>query len=101
MSGGGARPLVDEPDETFTEPSAAATQPNDNIYGPSENLGQLSGTDFTALGQSHPHGQPGVVQPVGERPRIADPSAVDLDQLGSEVVRQGVLRSLHAHQSGP
>jgi hypothetical protein len=50
MSGGGGQLLIDEPDETFTEPSAAATQPNDNIYGPSENLGQLSGTDFTALG---------------------------------------------------
>ncbi|HEV8001059.1 MAG TPA: hypothetical protein VGP63_14330, partial [Planctomycetaceae bacterium] len=50
MSGGGPQQLIDEPEETFTEPSAAATQANDNIFGPSENAGQMSGTDFAALG---------------------------------------------------
>lgn len=47
---GGVKSLVDEPDETVTEPSAAAQQPNDNIFGASENTIQLSGGDFSALG---------------------------------------------------
>ena len=47
---GGSKQLVDEPDETFTEPSAAAQQPNDSIFGASENAIQLSGQDFTTLG---------------------------------------------------
>jgi hypothetical protein len=56
MSGGGAYALppglIDEPDETFTEPSAAATQPNDSIFGPGENVVQLQGTDFTSFSGS-------------------------------------------------
>ncbi len=50
MSAGGPQLLVDEPDETFTEPSAAATQTSDNIFGASESSLQYSGTDFSALG---------------------------------------------------
>jgi hypothetical protein len=52
MSGGGAQFLIDEPDETFLEPSAAATQPNDNIFGPGESTVQFQGTDFTNFGSS-------------------------------------------------
>ncbi len=50
VPGGGPKLLVDEPDETWTEPFAAATQPNDNIFGASENAIQLSSGDFSALG---------------------------------------------------
>jgi hypothetical protein len=52
MSGGGAQLLVDEPEETFTEPSAAATQTSDNIFSPAENVLQLQGSDFTTFGSS-------------------------------------------------
>ncbi|HEV8071933.1 MAG TPA: hypothetical protein VGP76_29735 [Planctomycetaceae bacterium] len=50
MAGGGAQLLIDDADETFTEPSAAATQPNDNIFGAGENVLQLQGSDFQTFG---------------------------------------------------
>ncbi len=50
VPGGSGKLLVDEPDETWTEPSAAAQQPNDNIFDASENAIQLSGGDYSALG---------------------------------------------------
>ncbi len=50
VPGFGSQFLVDETEETYTEPSAAATQTNDAIFGASENALQYSGTDFTALG---------------------------------------------------
>ncbi|HET6327406.1 MAG TPA: hypothetical protein VFG04_22180 [Planctomycetaceae bacterium] len=52
MSGGGGQLLVDEPDETYTEPSAVATQPNDQTFGPGEMVLALNGTDFTSFGSS-------------------------------------------------
>jgi len=50
MAGGGAQLLIDDADETFTEPSAAATQPNDIIFGAGENVLQLQGSDFQTFG---------------------------------------------------
>lgn len=50
MPGGGAQLLVDDTDETWTEPAQVAQQPNDNTFGPSENNIQLSSGDFTKLG---------------------------------------------------
>jgi hypothetical protein len=52
MTGGGAQLLVDEPDETFTEPSAVATQPDDNTYSPADNTLHLQGTDWQSFGGS-------------------------------------------------
>jgi hypothetical protein len=50
MQGGGQQYLIDEPDETFTEPALAATQTADSIFDASENVIQLSGGDFSLLG---------------------------------------------------
>jgi hypothetical protein len=52
MQGGGAQLQIDNADETFTEPSAAATQTNDNIFGPSEMVLALNGTEFNSFGNS-------------------------------------------------
>jgi hypothetical protein len=46
----GSKLLIDDWDETFTEPSVAATQTNDAIFGAAENANQLSSADFTTLG---------------------------------------------------
>ena len=50
MPGSAQQALVDEPDETWTEPALAASQSSDVIYGPQENMLQLSGPDSTLLG---------------------------------------------------
>ncbi len=50
VRGAAGKLLVDEPDETWTEPFAARQQPNDNIFDASENAIQLSGGDYSSLG---------------------------------------------------
>jgi hypothetical protein len=52
MPGGNPQLQIDNADETFTEPSAAATQVNDNIFGPSEMVLALNGTDWQNFGGS-------------------------------------------------
>jgi len=47
---GGGKTLVDDTEETWTEPAQVAQQPSDNTFGPGENSVQMSGPDFTALG---------------------------------------------------
>jgi hypothetical protein len=50
VPGGSGKQLIDDPDETWTEPSLAAQQTTDSIFGASENAIQLSGADYNTLG---------------------------------------------------
>ena len=50
VPGGGGKPLLDEPDETFTEPAVAATQTADSIFGAIRECDSTGRGDYSTLG---------------------------------------------------
>src|SRR5205814_1930522 len=51
MPSGSTKLLVDEPEETATEPAEAQKQTSDSIFAASENVIHLSNTDYNAVGK--------------------------------------------------